>query len=228
MLRVVGVDAWRGGWVAVELADGEVTAVWLATGLADIVAAFGDAAVFGVDMPLGLVARGWRQADELAAARLGAQRSRVFRVPPRPAWDAPTHREAVAVCRRLTEPPAGFSVQAWGLKDRLREADALRAGLPGALFEVHPELSFAALAGGTPVAAGKKTWNGQLTRRGLLAAAGMHLPDDLGAAGAAPADDILDAAAVAWSARRIAAGQAVSLPDPPQTDDAGQPMAIWY
>jgi predicted RNase H-like nuclease len=54
-----------------------------------------DAVVIGVDMPLGLVQRGWRQADELAAARLGAHRSRVFRVPLRPVWTAATHREVL-------------------------------------------------------------------------------------------------------------------------------------
>jgi predicted RNase H-like nuclease len=42
-----------------------------------------------------------------------------------------------------------------------------------------------------------------------------------------PADDILDAAAVAWSATRIARGQADSFPRPPQPDDTGQPIAIW-
>src|SRR5215468_8750655 len=81
--------------------------------LTEIVAAWPGASVIGVDMPLGLVPRGWRQADELAAARLGALRSRVFRAPPGPAWEAATHREAVRLCRGLTDPPAGFSVQAW-------------------------------------------------------------------------------------------------------------------
>jgi predicted RNase H-like nuclease len=37
---------------------------------------------------------------------------------------------------------------------------------------------------------------------------------------------ILDAAA-AWTAARIARGQATSLPDPPQPGEAGQPVAIW-
>jgi Protein of unknown function (DUF429) len=77
LMRTVGVDACRGGWVAVVLDDGQVTAVCLRSGLAEIVAACHDAVAVGVDMPLGLVPRGWRQADELAAARLGAQRSRV-------------------------------------------------------------------------------------------------------------------------------------------------------
>jgi predicted RNase H-like nuclease len=227
-MRAVGIDACRGGWVAVTLDDGQVSAVHVRTGLAEVLAECPGAAAVGLDMPLGLVQGGWRQADELAATRLGAYRSRVFRVPPRPVWNAATHREAVSLCRQLTEPPAGFSVQAWGLKEKLQQADELRARLPDHLFEVHPELSFAALNDGTPIAAGKKTWNGQMARRALLASAGIRLPGDLNEAGAVPADDILDAAAAAWSANRIASGQASSLPDPPQPDDTGRPIAIWY
>jgi predicted RNase H-like nuclease len=226
-VRAVGVDGWRGGWVAVVLDDGRWTATVSAARLADIAAAYPDAAAIGVDMPIGLVARGWRQADDLAAARLGAQRSRVFRVPPRAAWQAATHRDAVAVCRALTDPPAGFSVQAWSLKDKIAQAEEVRARQPVGLFEVHPELSFAALNGGPVIAASKKSWNGQLARRARLARAGIALPDDLGPAGIVPADDILDAAAVAWTAARIAAGTAVSFPDPPQPDDTGHPIAVW-
>ena len=226
-MRAVGVDGWRGGWVAVVLDDGRWTETRAAAGLGELADACGRAAAIGVDMPLGLVASGWRHADDLAAARLGAQRSRVFRVPPRPAWQAATHQDAVAVCRTLTDPPAGFSVQAWSLKDKIRQAEAVRAARPGQLFEVHPELSFAALNGGAVVAASKKTWNGQMARRALLARAGIALPDDLAQAGVVPADDILDAAAVAWSATRIARGQADSFPRPPQPDDTGQPIAIW-
>jgi predicted RNase H-like nuclease len=227
-VRAAGVDACRSGWVAVVLDDGRLAAVLARGTLAEIVTACSAAPVIGVDMPLGLVPRGWRQADELAAARLGALRSRVFRVPPEPAWQAGTHRQAVRLCRALTDPPAGFSVQAWALKPKLGQASELRTRMPGRLFEVHPELSFAALNAGTPVTAGKKTWNGQMTRRALLAAAGICLPADLAEAGTVPADDILDAAAAAWTAARIACGQAISLPHPPQPGEAGQPIAIWY
>jgi predicted RNase H-like nuclease len=226
-MRAVGVDGWRGGWVAVVLDDGRWAATLASAGLAEVAAACPDAAAIGVDMPLGLVAEGWRQADDLAAARLGPHRSRVFRVPPRPAWSAATHREAAAVCRALTDPPAGFSVQAWSLAKKIREADKLRSEQPRLLYEVHPELSFAELNGGMVIAASKKTWNGQMTRRAVLARAGISLPDDLAAAGTVPADDILDAAAAAWTAARIARGQAASFPDPPQPDDAGHPIAIW-
>jgi predicted RNase H-like nuclease len=227
-VRTVGVDAWRGGWVAVVLEDGLVSSVGVAATLDEITDANPDAAAIGVDMPLGLVDRGWREADRLGAARLGANRSRLFMVPPRAVWEAGTHEEAVLACRRLTDPPAGCSRQAWGLREKLLPANELYARMPGRLFEVHPEISFAELNGGAPVAASKKTWNGQMARRALLAGAGIGLPDSLAGAGNVPPDDILDAAAVAWTARRIAAGQASSLPSPPQAGTDGEAIAIWF
>jgi predicted RNase H-like nuclease len=43
----------------------------------------------------------------------------------------------------------------------------------------------------------------------------------------AAADDLLDALACAAIARRIHAGVAKPMPDPPQRDAYGLPMAIW-
>ncbi|WP_441248866.1 DUF429 domain-containing protein [Kitasatospora sp. McL0602] len=74
----------------------------------------------------------------------------------------------------------------------------------------------------------RESWAGQAARRALLAHAGIALPDDLGEVGSVPPDDILDAAAAAWTAHRFLDGQAVSLPDPPQLDARGRPVAIWY
>lgn len=227
-MRVVGVDAWRGGWVAVTLEDGQAGDVRQAVTLDQIADDYPDAAAIGVDMPLGLVERGWREADRLGSARLGPHRSRLFMVPPRAVWLAATHEDAVGRCRRLTDPPAGCSRQAWGLREKLLPANELYARLPGRLFEVHPEISFAELNGGAPVAAGKKTWNGQMARRALLSRAGIALPDNLADAGNIPPDDILDAGAVAWSAARIAAGRASCLPDPPQAGADGAAIAIWF
>ena len=42
-----------------------------------------------------------------------------------------------------------------------------------------------------------------------------------------PVDDVLDAAAAAWTATRLLAGAARSLPDPPQRDASGRGIAIW-
>jgi predicted RNase H-like nuclease len=41
-------------------------------------------------------------------------------------------------------------------------------------------------------------------------------------------DDLLDAAAVAWSAGRVAAGTAVTLSDPAQRAGDGREIAIRY
>jgi predicted RNase H-like nuclease len=62
-------------------------------------------------------------------------------------------------------------------------------------------------------------------RRELLAGAGIALPPKV--AGAAE-DDLLDAAAVAWSARRIAAGRATVLTCHAQRADDGTEIAIRY
>ena len=71
----------------------------------------------------------------------------------------------------------------------------------------------------------KHTPAGLAARRALLAQAGIILPARVAGA---PENDLLDAAAVAWSARRIAAGQAVVLTNPVQRSDDGSEIAVRY
>lgn len=91
------------------------------------------------------------------------------------------------------------------------------------IFEVHPELWSAATAGAPLVS---KNWNGAMRRRTLLAAHGIELRDDLAAAGPVPVDDVLDAAAVAWTAGRIAADVALCLPTGPTPAGRSPPSRI--
>jgi predicted RNase H-like nuclease len=233
---VTGIDGCAGGWVAVTL-SGDADAggppavsVTVARTLDGLGPGLGlglgldGAGVIGIDMPLGLLAAGWRAADLLARRALGRRGSCVFAIPPRPVWEQPAYATANQSCRELTG--RGMSIQAWGLRGKLLEADAFRrAAAAPPLFEVHPELSFAALAGGTPLADSKHTRAGLAIRRTLLAQAGIALPPRV--PGAAE-DDLLDAAAVAWSARRVAAGAAVTLSDPAQRADDGREIAIRY
>lgn len=51
-----------------------------------------------------------------------------------------------------------------------------------------------------PLAWSKKSWNGLLLRRRLLIGAGIELPDVIADVAGAAADDVVDAAVVAWSA----------------------------
>lgn len=226
-----GVDACRGGWVAVTLAPGGAAAGSSPAARAAVaLEGLGLAGLTGIDMPLGLLAEGWRTVDALARRALGRRGSTVFAIAPRPVWDEQAFPEANRRCRQLTG--KGLSVQAWGLRPALLDADGYRRACRHQLYEVHPELAFSALAG-SPLAESKHTQEGRATRRALLAAAGIELPSARsvrsGAGGPAPAeDDLLDAAAAAWSARRIAAGTALIITDPKQRADDGSEIAIRY
>jgi predicted RNase H-like nuclease len=141
----------------------------------------------------------------------------VFAIAPRPVWSCASYQEANRLCRQLTG--QGLSAQAWGLRAKLLDANEHRSRL--GLLEVHPELSFAAMAGGV-LSFSKHVPAGRELRLSLLETAGIVLPAD------ARDTDTIDAAAVAWSAARIADGSAVTLPDPPDYDPAGLEIAIRY
>jgi predicted RNase H-like nuclease len=234
-MHVIGVDACRRGWVAVSLStvppgDGVGVTVLAASVLAVTVRTAASLAALlapgqdpvGIDMPLGLLETGWREADRAARGLLGPRRSSVFAIPPRPVWTKDSYAAANRRCRELTG--QGFSIQAWGLRPKLLEANRYREACPHPLYEVHPELSFGAMAG-APLAVSKHTVAGRDLRRDLLARTGIELPAGI----PAPlTGDVLDAAAVAWSAQRIATGRAVILPAAPQYDAQGLEIAIRY
>jgi predicted RNase H-like nuclease len=219
-MRVTGVDACRGGWVAVSLDGAAPATVRVHESLAGLLGQE-TATITGIDMPLGLLEAGWREADLAARARLGPRRSSVFAIPPRAVWEQASYQAAGERCRALTG--QGFSIQAWGLRAKLLEADRYRQTCGHPLYEVHPELAFSAMAG-APLAHSKHTAAGRDQRRALLSQAGITLPADR----PAPVTDTLDAAAVAWSAGRIAVGHAMVLPDQPQRDERGNEIAIRY
>jgi len=222
-VRVTGVDACRRGWVAVSLEVSEpprVEGVRVHESLAGVLNGSG-AGVVGIDMPLGLLESGWRAADRAARGLLGPRRSSVFAIPPRAVWAQASYQAANQRCRELTG--QGFSIQAWGLRAKLLEADRYREVCGHPLYEVHPELAFAAMAG-APLAHSKHIAAGRDLRRELLGRAGLTVPR----VRLAPVTDTLDAAAVAWSAWRIATDQAVIVPDRPQHDRHGREIAIRY
>jgi len=165
---------------------------------------FPDAAVIGVDVPIGLPRPGSRRrADEEARRVAGPRRSSVFLTPSRQALEALTYTEARAVA-------PGTSAQGWALRTAI--LDAARVDDPR-VREVHPEVSFAVLAG-EPLTFAKRTWNGHRERVRLLAKAGIKIPNRLDA-GIVAADDVLDATVAAWTATRIARGEHITLPADP-------------
>ena len=79
-----------------------------------------------------------------------------------------------------------------------QSVDALRDRLGGRVVEGHPEVSFCAMAG-QPLEHSKRSWNGMGARLDLLEKCGLELPADLGRAGSVQADDVVDAAVMAWT-----------------------------
>jgi predicted RNase H-like nuclease len=232
---VAGVDGCRAGWIVVgSRGDGERTVAVVPT-FADVLDSARDAVVIGVDMPIGLLDRavpGGRDCDRLARQLLGSRGCCVFTPPVRAALRARVYRAALAANRGSSPARLGISIECFGLFTRLREVDeALTAepALAQRVFEVHPELAFREMAGAPAGLPPKRSTAGLARRLALLA---RHFAGVRAAARRPPpgarADDVVDAHAVCWSARRIARRRAVRLPPRAQYDACGLPMTIWY
>lgn len=200
-MRVVGVDGFARGWVAVALEDGHFAGASVHRRFEDVLA-LRDVRIVAVDIPIGLPATEPRAADVGAKELVG---SSVFLTYPRHVLEAETYAQALARARRDGWP--GVSRQSYALRHKILEVDPL-AARDARIVEVHPELSFRELAG-SRLGASKHTWAGFWARVRLLAAAGVRLPEDLAGL---PLVDVVDAAAAAWSADRYARGRAKPVP----------------
>jgi predicted RNase H-like nuclease len=224
---VLGADvAGRYGWVGVAVDAEGFVAAHVAETLAGLIAATEPVAAVGVDIPIGNLAWGGREVDRAARALLGRRSSTIFTAPPTEVLRLDTYDEAnqALVERGLPK----LSQQSWALRHRMLDAATVAAS-DARVHEVGPELSFAAMNAGQPLPERKKSWAGARRRIDLLAAEGIDIPADLGSAGAVPTDDVLDAAAAAWTARRISRGVARRVPDldePERDPTTGRILAI--
>jgi predicted RNase H-like nuclease/NTP pyrophosphatase (non-canonical NTP hydrolase) len=225
---VLGVDGCKAGWVGAVLEPGAPRPrVVVAPTIADLVSMVRESlgiVVVGIDIPIGLPDKALRQADALARKAIPGKSSSVFSTLTRAAYAADSRLAADAVNRDLVG--QGVGAQAFALRDKIIEVDAwLRTRPTVTVLEVHPEVSFAAMAG-APILPGKKTEDGRTERLAALAAAGIPRPSVLEGQGYA-ADDVIDACAVAWTAARHTIGLARSMPDPPERFSDGIAAAIW-
>jgi len=218
-----GVDAHKRGWVAVVLSDGSFAGAVTASTFAALLSELADAQVIGVDIPIGIDGPHPRPADAAARKFIGKRWASVFLTPPRTALESPDYTSARLLARKDFD--FGLTAQSFALAPRILEVDRAAQEDPR-IIEVHPEVSFRAMVG-EELSASKKTWNGMRQRMAILESASIVIPSDLGVVGSVPVDDVLDAAAVAWSAHRHARGHSASLPD--GVDRTSERIgAIWY
>jgi len=223
--RVLGLDGFKKRWLGVTLLDGRFHAARAFDSVLDALESEREASVVAIDIPIGLGDRDGRPADHEAKQFVGPRSSSVFLAFPEAVFAAASFAEAVLLARQLTG--KGLSQQSYALRAKIKEA-AIAAERDSRVFEVHPEVSFRSLAG-APLGFSKKSWNGLMERRRLLEAADISIPADLPAdAGSAGADDVLDAAIAAWTARRIAQGKGRTLPVMAAEPTGRLTGMIWY
>lgn len=216
MSLVAGVDGCRGGWLVATLDGRGSLGIDVAPRFEDVLAI--GAETVAVDMPIGLLDEsvpGGRACDRAARAVLGPRGRSVFSPPLRGHLGAGRFEDV-----------RGLSLQAFRLVPRIAELDALMTPrLQRGVVEAHPELAFAQMCDGTPMAHAKRTVDGVAARRRALRNHGIE------PAGAPPAgarrDDVLDACVLAWTARRVLEGRSLVLPGPrPPRDSRGLRMEI--
>lgn len=217
-MAVLGVDGCKTGWVGVRWDGG--TDVLVAATIAELVETAGPVDAVAIDIPIDLPVDTARVAEKLARRQLPGRASTVFNAPAAAVLDAVDYPSANAANR--TALGLGLSKQTWYLVPKIRDVHEWLTTNPSVpVVEAHPEICFAAMNGGVLVD-GKTTAAGESLRRSLLAAYGLDVVAERRPGVAV--DDVLDAAATAWTARRVADGIAERLP--PEPRDHRHP-AIW-
>ncbi len=227
---IAGADACRAGWVVVVEVEGRVWSGCYSTA-SEILDALPHLQVLAIDIPIGIPDAGSRDCDIEARKLLKHRRNSVFPAPVRATFSATSYESACDLHQQADG--RKLSKQAHAILPKVIEVDdAIRTHPNGAVVhEVHPEVCFAAMNGMHPLPEPKKSLMGLNQRLALVSAefgeeAFLRVrkdhPRQVGD------DDILDAFAALWSARRIRAGRAARLPAEAVCDAFGVPMHIHY
>jgi predicted RNase H-like nuclease len=236
-MRLFGVDGCHAGWIVAESdLDLAVCSFHLVRDLSAWMSTLDPRSVLiAIDVPIGLDDEAPRACDQKARQRLGVPRQNsVFSAPCRGTLDASNYGDACMTNRELRG--KGISRQLWGIVPKIQSVDRVLAELPAIadhVWEAHPEVTFADLAGSPAgLEAGKATPTGEALRRALLGAYGLQVNPvtvraSIGLA-FARRDDILDAAACLLTAKHLADDTVrlypQSLPEP--RDGVGRRMVI--
>ena len=233
--RIAGIDGCKAGWLVV--CETPLPGPWnwfVASSFDEVAHKLRDFDAVGIDMPVGIPDTGARECETLARRILSPHRTAsVFSAPIRPILGLDDYREACNV-REAIEGKR-MSKQSFFIMNKIEQVDAVvrtRRAFGEKVHEVHPEVSFTALGGGEPMQHSKRGQAGFDERFAHLCDVfpAATLEEALGAfpRGQVARDDVLDAFAVLWSAKRIALSTAERLPPEPAYDPCGIDMAIWY
>lgn len=214
MSKTVGIDGCKGGWITVSQAGGNLLwgkfttlSTFFSQTLPDVVA---------IDIPIGLLENGSRSCDLIARRLLGKRRSSVFPAPLKALLRAEDYRNACDIQTAIDGKK--ITRQAWGILPKVAEVYFLlqeRSELSTVLYEVHPEVSFYFMNGNKPNEYGKKKKQGIDERIKILLdhfeINGTYI-NDMSKCHRTKKDDIVDALAALWTAKRIFSKDHIVLP----------------
>lgn len=222
-----GIDGYSRGWLVLRCSFDrkgrmEIVALEGHPGFASVIALPDKLIV--VDIPIGLMARpqdGPRRCDVEARRVLGARAASIFPAPTRAALNAATYGAAKAI--------GPMNMRTFGILRKVADVDgAMEPAMQTRVREGHPELSFRAMANGAADLRSKASVEGRAQRTRLLSKLGL---DVAGLVARRPpganVDDVLDAAAMVWTAARIGYGQARAIPADAPCDETGLCMEMW-
>lgn len=238
---VVGVDGCKKGWVvaAWDTEEGTISLSQL-DNFEMVLQAFpkDEVNAIAIDIPIGLIDC-HRAADREARKVLGRRGVCVFPSPDPRIVEIEIYAEANAESRRLCG--KGVPKQAFGIFPKVAEVNhVMTPELQSRVVEVHPEVCFWAMAK-EPIQTKKSKLEGYEIRQSVLTkATGCTIWDksDLRALltrerkvgklmGVEP-DDVLDAIAGTWTARRWVDGKHRSFPKVPEINQDGLRAEIVY
>ncbi|MEJ7839342.1 MAG: DUF429 domain-containing protein [Thermomicrobiales bacterium] len=224
---VAGVDGCPDGWVAAVVDVETLTLKFrvFAT-FRELVAELEDAVAIGIDIPIGLMSCGSRQADTLARKRLPGKTSSVFSAPHPEVRRIQDYATANARSKQLIG--KGLTIQCFHILRKIAEVnDEMTPDMQARIIEVHPEVSFAEM-NEKPILLKKGRVCGFNERAALLRSkSGLALiPDWKEAKNVVPGmtvrpDDTLDAIVAAWTALRFSRGEASRVPKEPEIGFGG-------
>lgn len=214
MKKIIGIDGCRAGWIVASIEEKEIV-FQVISSLEDLNKS-NRISLIGIDMPVNLVKKGLRLADQEARSLLKNRASTVFSAPPLPVLNAPSYLNACELSFTLTGKK--ISKQSWNIFPKIKEVQIAKEIFKDKNFfyEIHPELSFMAMNNMKVIQHSKKLQEGKNIRRKLIEV--IYPFFDFNKARLffskkeVADDDILDAVAVLWSTKRIVDNIAESVP----------------
>jgi len=217
---IIGIDGCKSGWFSVWENQDKSIHSSVFSNLNELKNFFKNESqlIVGIDMPVVLSEVIPRQADQLARKLLSKKASSVFTAPTPEMLDQPNYEKASLVSKKHFG--KSMSLQSWYLFPKIKDVQTMIHHEDMQIYEIHPELSFRAMNNEQVILESKKSPEGFAIRNSLLS---MHFENFIFeeirrqyARKDVMDNDILDALAVLWSAKRIQSNQASFLPQAPE------------